>query len=711
MSELFDRIRILPRKQSFLDRIAGSSGQIYTNKDTGSLRIYNGDEPAGVEIARADFQNISPNASLDLQSQKNRIRFHWDTLEDLQTEVDPVVYHGMIAHVHSEGRLYFAHAAEWIPVANLAEAAGTDIPYEADTEDELQWVAGTWDFGNNIIKYANAIQLEADLANYDAGVYHGMTMHVHETGALYYAHAGAWRKLVTDTAHSDVESAGYANPLGATAYSNAYSDLDGAPQSIIDFGITDGGAGEVLTTDGAGSFAFTALQSAGGSGFDNIVSDDGSFDPAGVSDLRILGGINISTEVVTDSNELSINLDAFSIDFLADVDTVSNPPATGEVLKWDGSKWAPGTDVAEGGSGLDADTLDGQDGSYYLNYNNFTNTPSVLTLSDISVGNELSPSGNGAISYDNTAGEFRYTPPTAEGIGALTSVSFADLTSTPTTLAGYGITDAFSGDFADLSNTPTTIAGYGITDAFSGNYTDLSNTPIIPASLLDLGISDGSNGQVLTTDGAGNFSFTTVTQEGGGDPDQNLFETISADSGSTTADTITDTLSVQGGTDILTSISGDTLTVSYTGSGGGASNINELSDASSAGIDVNDIFEAAIVTLRVDNSGASAYTFDSHYTGDNPTIYALSGTTIAFDLDQIGGHPFEIQDSGGSAISQGLVHVSSTGQVSTGSSAQGFDSGTLYWRIQESLSGNYQYQCQFHSGMNGTITVKRLSVI
>lgn len=45
----------------------------------------------------------------------------------------------------------------------------------------------------------------------------------------------------------------------------------------------------------------------------------------------------------------------------------------------------------------------------------------------------------------------------------------------------------------------------------SGSYTDLVNTPTIPTSITDLGIVDGSTGQVLTTDGAGNFAFTTVT--------------------------------------------------------------------------------------------------------------------------------------------------------------------------------------------------------
>lgn len=687
MSNFFGRIRIIPRQSSFLDRISGSSGQIYTNKDSGSIRVYNGDDPGGKELATSDFKNIESTAELDLLSKKNRIRFHWDTLNDLETEVDPVVYHGMIAHVHSEGRLYFAHASAWTPVANLSEISDTDIPYEPDSADELQWVEGTYDFGNNIIKYANAIQLEADLANYSPVTYHGMTMHVHETGALYYAHAGAWRKLLTDVTYNDAESAGYINPLSTVAYSNDYDDLDNSPQSILDLGISDGANGQVLSTDGAGTFSFVNPSSVGtGSSFDLIESDDGSFNADDVSNLRILGGENISTEVVTDSNELTINLEPFSINFLTDVDTESNPPATGEVLKWDGAKWAPGIDVAEGGSGLDADTLDGQDGSYYLDYNNFTNTPSVLTLSDISVGNEQTASGNGAISYDNATGVFRFTPPTAEGIGALSSVAFSDLTATPTTISGYGITDAFSGD-----------------------YEDLTSKPAIPEVLTDLGITDGSDGEVLTTDGAGNFQFEAVTG-GSGDPDQNLFATINADTGSATADTTTDTFTIAGGTNIETAITGDTVTVSFTGTtGAGAATFDELADISSAGIDVDDIFESAVVTLRVNNNGATSYLFDSHYSGDNPTIYATSGTTIAFDLDQIGGHPFEIQNSSGTAITGGLVHVSATGTVTTGSSAQGFDSGTLYWRIEESISGNYQYQCQIHAGMNGTITINRLS--
>lgn len=50
-----------------------------------------------------------------------------------------------------------------------------------------------------------------------------------------------------------------------------------------------------------------------------------------------------------------------------------------------------------------------------------------------------------------------------------------------------------------------------VTASFSGSYLDLLNKPSIPSSLLDLGISDGTNGQILTTNGVGVFSFSTPT--------------------------------------------------------------------------------------------------------------------------------------------------------------------------------------------------------
>jgi len=93
-----------------------------------------------------------------------------------------------------------------------------------------------------------------------------------------------------------------------------------------------------------------------------------------------------------------------------------------------------------------------------------------IALTDLSVGAEGTASGDGAIAYNNGTGVFTYTPPDLSSY--LTSVpaqSFSSLTGKPTTLAGYGITDAFDGVFSSLTSKPTTLAGYGITDGLSAS--------------------------------------------------------------------------------------------------------------------------------------------------------------------------------------------------------------------------------------------------
>jgi plastocyanin len=185
---------------------------------------------------------------------------------------------------------------------------------------------------------------------------------------------------------------------------------------------------------------------------------------------------------------------------------------------------------------------------------------------------------------------------------------------------------------------------------------------------------------------------------------------VSADEGTPSTLSLNDTLEVVGGAGIDTQIDENNRLV-ISNSFAESTSFATLTDADLAGLTLDKVFEPALVMLRVDNVGTTAYTFPSHYNGNNPTIFALAGATIAFDLTNISGHPFEIQNSAGQAFNTGLVHVATDGTVSTGAAAQGKTSGTLYWRINESLSGNFRYQCTAHAPMVGAITVKRLSVI
>lgn len=65
----------------------------------------------------------------------------------------------------------------------------------------------------------------------------------------------------------------------------------------------------------------------------------------------------------------------------------------------------------------------------------------------------------------------------------------------------------------------------------------------------------------------------------------------------------------------------------------------------------------------------------------------------------------------GANYDTGLIHVTTAGVVSTGSSAQGKVSGTLYWQVPANINGNYGYLCSFHGSMVGTITIKDISAI
>jgi len=211
--------------------------------------------------------------------------------------------------------------------------------------------------------------------------------------------------------------------------------------------------------------------------------------------------------------------------------------------------------------------------------------------------------------------------------------------------------------------------------------------------------STASASEVLSWDGAG---YDWVAQSGGG-----------GGGGASAINDLTDVnITTPQDNQVLKYSSGEWVNGTDATGAAGSVAFTDLTDAPT-GLTPASFYEHAITTFQVNNNSTSAYTFDSHYTGDNPTIYVISGTTVAFDLSQISGHPFAIQDSTSSAYSTGLVHVATDGTVSTGSNAQGKSSGVLYWRVQESLSSppNYRYQCTSHVGMVGAITIKRLSTL
>ena len=262
-----------------------------------------------------------------------------------------------------------------------------------------------------------------------------------------------------------------------------------------------------------------------------------------------------------------------------------------------------------------------------------------------------------------------------------------------------GITTSFGpNDEITITNTNNTFS----TIAVAGQ----SN--VVADTLADtLTLVAGSNITITTNAGTDTITISAGGVGGG----SNSFETIAvAGQSSVVADSTTDTLTLTAGTgiSITTDAGTDTVTITSTVAAG-ATAFTGLSDAGS--LTVDRFYLPAITMLDVTANGISAYRFDQYGTTDDPTIYAINGTTIAFNLAGASSHPFLIQDNTGTNYNTGLVHVTTSGVVTTGASAQGMSSGTLYWKIPDSISGNYRYQCQSHAGMVGTITIKNFGSI
>ena len=143
-------------------------------------------------------------------------------------------------------------------------------------------------------------------------------------------------------------------------------------------------------------------------------------------------------------------------------------------------------------------------------------------------------------------------------------------------------------------------------------------------------------------------------------------------------------------------------TITLSGSGGTAKRYWNVTAANSSNYTIAEQNVTPVVNTynyAVTASGSSDYTLsgsdrNGSVSGADPAIVCQVGDTLNFNMNA-GGHPLYLK----------TVQGTGTGNQVSGATGQGSEgSGTVSWT--PGTTGTFYYQCQYHNGMHGTITVQ-----
>jgi len=336
---IINNLRVVPRDAEFLDRKTGARGEIFYDKDNNTIRLYDSQIVGGLPLARGDLTNVT-NAVFAAKATAAGVGGSQGSgsIEVSQT-APSTPEEGTIWFNSSNGTLYVyindGDSNQWVqPVlgypaipSNLQDLSNVTIT-SPSADQVLKWNGSAWinaaapaaGLDQAAVRSSISVGTEGTAAgdgavSYDNGtgvftytppLLNSLTVggnldmgsnDITTTGKIYYANVFATEgDLPSATDYHGMFAHVHATGAGYFAHAGAWTKLANNATTLAGYGITD------AATSAQGAKADSALQ----------------------------------------------NLTSTSISALSDVS--SNSPSANQILKWNGSEWAPAADAVGSGA-------------------------------------------------------------------------------------------------------------------------------------------------------------------------------------------------------------------------------------------------------------------------------------------------------------------------------------------------------------------------